>query len=771
MAFKTVLSRRGHEYLLALLVAFNVLLLVGLWVGIQIYTKNERIAAVRSASGDMDNLVRSYEQYILRTLHHDDEVVKFIKFQYESNEGVIDLPNFVERGLLSSDILTLASVIDAKGNLIATSRRQPIEKTNLHDREHFRVHIDADSQKMFISKVVRGRISGAETLQMTRRLNHDDGSFAGVVVLSATPSTFTDFYNKADFGTHGMVGLLGTDGAYRAIRIGDAEKSKISVNFLDTLAMLTAAHKSEASVVLSAIDKTPRVTAYRMLSEYPLMVSVGISMDDVLRDVNLAAVTHYRWAAGATGIILIFLFVTGLLAFQLKKHQIKMEFLAGHDSLTQLPNRLLFLRHLQSAMDLFPAQSGGTAVLFIDLDNFKNINDSLGHETGDQMLCAVARRLQSSVRSTDTVYRLGGDEFTVILNNFTNDRLAVLASIRILTELEQPFTINERFLSIGASVGISRYPLDGNTTSEILQHADMAMYQAKTEQKGAYRFFSARLGNELADRLTLEQSIRVGISRHEFFLNYQPKVDLQTEKIVGFEALMRWRHPSKGIVLPGEFIPVAETTGLILPLGRQAIEMACSQMQRWHQAGLGWIPVAVNVSARQFNSDHLVKDILAALAKYGVPSSVLEVELTESLVMDDPVIAETILLELRAIGIKISIDDFGAGHSSLASLMHYSVDCLKIDRAFIQNSSTEIIRAVISLAKSFDLQVVAEGVETSTQRDMLKGLSCEIAQGYFYSMPVTAEEVPDLLLKFSGTNPLEILGDDYQATPARKHEA
>lgn len=750
MPLKAALFRRGHESLLALLIAFNFLLLVGLWVGINIYTKNESTAAIHAANSDMENLVRGYEQYILRTLHHDDEVVKFLKFQYESREGAIDLPDFVERGLLSSDVLTLASIINENGDLIATTRPEPFERVNLRDREHFYTHVSADSQKMFISKPVVGRVSATETLQMSRRLNHADGTFAGVVVLSAEPSTFTDFYNKADFGTQGLVSLLGTDGIYRAIRIGNTAKRNFTVDFTSTVKLYSEAHKSEMPVVIKAIDNTPRVSAYRQLEEYPFIVSVGISMEDVLRDVNLAAVTHYRWAAAATCLIAIFLLVTSLLAFRLKNHQAQMEYLAGHDTLTQLPNRLLFLRSLQNAINHFQEGNGGTAVLFIDLDNFKNINDSLGHETGDQLLCAVAERLKSSVRSTDSVFRLGGDEFTVILNNFTDDRLAVLACNRILAALERPFPMNERSLSIGASVGISRYPLDGNTTSELLQRADIAMYQAKTEQKGAYRFFSARLGNELADRLALEQSIREGISNGEFFLTYQAKVDLRTERIVGFEALMRWRHPFKGIILPGEFIPVAEATGLILPLGRRALEMACAQMQFWHQAGLGWIPVAVNVSARQFNSDSLLEEIVAVLKKYDVPPSILEVELTESLVMDDPVAAEVILLELRAIGVKISIDDFGAGHSSLASLMNFSVDCLKIDRAFIQSSSIEIIRTVIALAKSFKLQVIAEGVETSIQRDMLKELSCELAQGYFYSRPLPPEEIPALLEKFSG---------------------
>ncbi|PUA17539.1 EAL domain-containing protein [Glaciimonas sp. PCH181] len=745
---KTTVFHRGHDSLLVLLLAFNLLLLVGLWVGIHIYTENERVAALHSASSDMDTLARGYEQYTLRTLHHDDEVVKYLKFQYESNNGMIDLPDFIERGLLSSDLLILASIANEKGDLVATTKTGPFQTVNLRDREHFKVHIANDSQKMFISKPVMGRVSNKETLQMSRRLNYANGSFRGVVVLSADPASFTDFYNKADFGAQGMVSLLGADGTYRAIRVGETAKRNVTVNFANTLALYTAAHKTDSPVVINAIDDIPRISAFRQLDEYPLSVSVGISVDDVLRDVNLAAVTHYRWAVGASCLIIGFMIVTGLLAFKLKNHQAQMEYLAGHDPLTQLPNRLLFLRHLQNEINYAQNKKSGTGVLFIDLDNFKNINDSLGHETGDKLLCAVAERLQSAVRNSDSVFRLGGDEFTVILNNFTDDKVAVLASNRIITAMEKPFSINGKSLSIGASVGISRHPLDGTTTTELLQHADIAMYQAKTEEKGAYRFFSARLGTEMAERLALEQSIREGISRQEFFLTYQPKIDLMSERVVGFEALMRWQHPLKGIVLPSEFIPAAEATGLILPLGRRALEMACEQMQRWQTAGLGWIPVAVNVSARQFNSSHLIQDVVAALENHGVPPSILEVELTESLVMNDPIAAEAILMKLRAIGIKVSIDDFGAGHSSLASLMHYSVDCLKIDRAFIQSGATEIIRTVISLAKSFHLQVIAEGVETAAQRDMLRALSCEIVQGYFYSMPVRAEEVPALLTRF-----------------------
>jgi diguanylate cyclase (GGDEF)-like protein len=747
----TTAAQRGYTSLLVLLVAFNLFLLVGLWVKINIDIQNERRAAIHAATSDMENLVRGYEQYTLRTLRHYDEVTRFLKFQYETRGGIVDFKDFVERGLLPSDALILVSIANEKGELIASTSAAPFGKVSIRDREHFQVHVAADSHQMFISKPVVGRLSKKETLQLTRRLNHPDGTFAGVVVVSGQPSSFTDFYNKADFGKDGMVSLLGTDGAYRAIRIGDSTKSNITVNFPNTLALYAAARKSGTPAVITAIDAIPRISASRQLHDYPILVSVGISMPEVLREVNLAAATYYRWAIATSCFIAGFLVLTALLAFKLINRQ---AYLAGHDPLTQLPNRMLFLRSLQHEISRFQENNGGTGVLFIDLDNFKNVNDSLGHEMGDALLCAVAERLRASVRKTDTVFRLGGDEFTVILKNIIDDELAVVASKRILAGLEQPFFIDGRRLSIGASVGISRHPLDGNSTSELLKHADIAMYQAKTQERGAYRFFSARLSSEVADRLALEQSIREGIARQEFFLVYQPKIDLKSERIVGFEALLRWQHPSKGIVLPGEFIPAAEATGLILPLGRLALEMACEQMQGWQKAGLGWIPVAVNVSAQQFKRGQLVDEIVATLKEHGVPPCTLEVELTESLVMEDPTEAEVMLLALKAIGIKVSIDDFGTGHSSLASLTRFSVDYLKIDRSFIQNSpeqthSADIVRAVIALAKSFNLQVIAEGVETSAQLDMLKALSCDMAQGYFYSMPVMAKEVPGLLSRFS----------------------
>jgi diguanylate cyclase (GGDEF)-like protein len=749
----TTAFQRGYATLLVLLVAFNLLLLVGLWVGINIYLQNERRAAIHAASTDMENLVRGYEQYTLRTLRHYDEITRFLKFEYESSAGLIGLRYLVEQGLLSSDAFILASIANEKGEVITTTYQGPIDRVSIRDREHFKVHVAADSHLMFISKPVVGRVSRQETLQLSRRLNHADGTFAGVVVVSGKPSFFTDFYNKADFGKDGMVSLLGTDGSYRAIRIGESTKSKVTVNFPDTLALFSAAHKSETPAVVSAIDAIPRLSAYRQLQDYPLMVSVGISIPEVLKDVNLAAATYYRWAIAASCFILGFLALTTLLAVKLKTRQAQLAYLAGHDPLTQLPNRLLFLQTLQHEISGFQKNNCGTGVLFIDLDNFKIVNDSLGHEMGDMLLRAVADRLQASVRITDSVFRLGGDEFIVILKNFINDELAVVASKRILAGLEQPFFIEGRRLSIGASVGVSRHPMDGNSPSKLLQHADIAMYQAKVQEKGTYRFFSARLSSEVADRLALEQSIQEGIARQEFFLVYQPKIDLTSERIIGFEALLRWQHPSKGIVLPGEFIPAAEATGLILPLGRLALGMACEQMQEWQKAGLGWIPVAVNVSAQQFKRGQLVDEIVTALEKHGVPPVALEVELTESLVMDDPGAAASMLLALKAIGIKVSIDDFGTGHSSLASLMRFSVDCLKIDRSFIQNSqeqthSADIVRTVIALAKSFNLQVIAEGVETSAQRDMLKALSCDMAQGYFYSMPVVAQEVPGLLSRF-----------------------
>lgn len=442
----------------------------------------------------------------------------------------------------------------------------------------------------------------------------------------------------------------------------------------------------------------------------------------------------------------------------IKESQQRLEQLANYDTLTSLPNRHFFQDRLTIALEHSKRAGCKLALLFIDLDNFKNINDSIGHQVGDLLLKEVSLRLHQCIRSEDTVCRLGGDEFTVIIEDLAGPDEAAVVSERIINALGQPFQLGGHTISTSASIGISVSPGDGNDTSTLIKNADLAMYKAKELGKSGYHFFSHQLGDKVAKRLLLEQSLRGAIERNELFLVYQPKVHLAARGVAGFEALLRWRHDERGVVSPLDFIPVAESTGLIVPIGEWVIDRACAQVKSWKEEGLGELSVAVNVSAQQFKRGDLVGAVELSLAEHGVAAHRLELEITESVVMEDPEAAQRTLKQLKELGVLISVDDFGTGYSSLASLKRYAVDTLKIDRSFTRDVATDaetaaITKAIINMAHSLRMEVVAEGVELPAQLQFLEQNCCDQAQGYLFSGPVPADEVPGLLASLARSSP------------------
>ncbi len=428
--------------------------------------------------------------------------------------------------------------------------------------------------------------------------------------------------------------------------------------------------------------------------------------------------------------------------------------MAHYDALTKLPNRLLLKDRLQQAMASAERQRSFVAVLFIDLDRFKYVNDSLGHMAGDLLLCEVARRLNKNLRSEDTISRLGGDEFVIIIPHFNNIQESLLATTmiakKVMTELSKPFHINDREIYSTASIGIACYPNDGQTTNDLLKNADSAMYHAKSIGKNNYQFYSRILNDAALERLDMENSLRHALERHEFELHYQPKVETQTRRIHGAEALLRWNHPQKGRISPARFIPLCEEIGLIIPIGEWIIHTVCGQVKRWQDQGFSSLRIAVNLSPLQFRQPDLIKQVRNALDVFELDSSKLEFEITESVAMED--IDKTIatLGIFNDMGLHLSIDDFGTGYSSLNYLKRFPIHTLKIDQSFIRNLSTSfedaaIVKSIITLAHSLKFSVVAEGVENNEQLDYLSKLGCDEIQGYLFSPPVSADEFVKLL--------------------------
>jgi PAS domain S-box-containing protein len=450
---------------------------------------------------------------------------------------------------------------------------------------------------------------------------------------------------------------------------------------------------------------------------------------------------------------------------RLKDQQKQLEYLARYDSLTGLPNRSLFFDRLQHAIERAKRRNKRSAIVFIDVDNFKYVNDTLGHPAGDQLLRQIAERLKASVRAEDTLCRInddklalsenelcrfGGDEFVLLFEDIEDPDSIASVIQRIITSFEQPFDIEGHKIFATVSIGIALFPDDGADVETLVKNSDVAMYKAKEKGKNGYQFFTAGMNEEASKRLFLEAKLRRALEHNEFFLEYQPQLDIATSNIIGVEALLRWRDPESGIVPPGDFIPVAEITGLINPIGQWVLEEVCWQAQEWAKQGFD-IKVAVNLSARQFQQKNLTAMLEKTLASTGLAPELLEFEITESAVMQDAEATRRILTELKAMGVTIAVDDFGTGYSSLAYLKRFPVDKLKIDRAFVRDITTDsddaaIVTAVINLAHTLGMKVVAEGVETLEQLHYLRAKGCDEAQGYYFSRPVGIEKITDFFV-------------------------
>jgi diguanylate cyclase (GGDEF)-like protein len=428
----------------------------------------------------------------------------------------------------------------------------------------------------------------------------------------------------------------------------------------------------------------------------------------------------------------------------------RIQFLATHDDLTRLPNRVMFNQLFEQSIRLARRDNHQCAVLFIDLDRFKVINDSLGHAAGDTLLIEVAKRLRDCVRDSDVVGRLGGDEFVVMLDRISDrDQVAVVAR-KILAALLSPILLAGHECSTTGSVGIAVFPENGNDALTLTKNADIAMYLAKEEGKNDFRFFSSEIKSQSIERLMLEADLRHALELDQFTLHYQPKLDVQTGRITGLEALLRWVHPELGDLPPMEFISLAEETGLIIPIGLWVLKTACAQNMAWQRDGLPAISMAVNLSPRQFLDENLLRDIDELLMSTGMPAHLLQLEITESMVMQNVDRAVKVLDQIQSRGVRLAIDDFGTGYSSMSLMKQFPIDTIKIDRSFVrdlENSSQDraIAKAIISMGKALGLTVVAEGVETAEQDAFLRGHECDELQGYLFSRPIPAEAVALLL--------------------------
>ena len=489
----------------------------------------------------------------------------------------------------------------------------------------------------------------------------------------------------------------------------------------------------------------------------PIVGAVVLEYTQIYQEL-LDATTWQIYAVGGTGLLCVLL--VGLLGVKLnsslsrrleeKAAAEQMEYLAFHDKLTGLSNRGMFSRLLEQGLQEAKRYDRQLAVFFVDLDRFKNINDTLGHQAGDLLLQEMATRLKSCLRESDCLARLGGDEFVIMVPGFGEAEQLTAVAQKILAAVSRIFTLGDHEFHVTASIGISVYPTDGDDERVLMKNADIAMYHSKEDGKNTYTFYSAELNTHSLERLAFESSLRRALDAGQFEVHYQPKVDCHTNQMIGVEALLRWTHPDLGPVSPAKFIPVAEENGLIVPIGRWVLLAACQQQVAWRDLGHPPLRMSVNLSARQFYDDHLLADVRAILVQTGIDASFLELEITESMLMRDVDKASKVLMEFKELGIRLSLDDFGTGYSSLSNLKRFPIDTIKVDRSFVRElpankEDRAITDAIIVMGKSLKMSIVAEGVETQGQIDFLRKHDCDEFQGFYFSKAVPPAAIADLL--------------------------
>jgi diguanylate cyclase (GGDEF)-like protein len=730
-----------------------VCLLAGIWGTTWGTVRSIRTNAQHAAALSSRELLDTYEAQAVRSLGDIDHALDLVKFWPERNQHT--LADLKDKGLLPPDLLFTVSIADARGAIVESTH--PTAATNVAQDDAYRKQ--RDNEPFFVGQLPRGPTGDAK-LQFSRRLNAPNGAFDGVVIVAVDANFFVSGYEPAKLGEHGVLGLLGTDGVFHVRRSGDSVVSGDAVDYAATLAGADAA-ETDVAVTISPWDGVRRWSSARELYGFPVALLAGLSVDEQMAAAHAQMRTTVGWSLFGSLLVVALTGLLGRMSWQLVqgrmregeanlKHAQRVEYLAYHDGLTGLPNRSMFSKALSQSISEAHRYKRRIAVAFLDLDRFKQINDTLGHEAGDQLLREVAARLKGCVRNSDTVARLGGDEFVVLLPELDDERHAAVVAQKILAAAAKPFSLMGQEFRVTASIGISTYPQDGLDEQTLTKNADIAMYQAKAEGKNNFQFYSEKLNANSLERLTLESSLRHALERNEFRLYYQAKRDIASGRITGMEALLRWEHPDLGIVAPMQFIPVAEETGLIVPIGKWVLKTVGLQSISWQRQGLPALSIAINMTARQFLDERLLPDVAAILTETGMDPHLLEIELNESLLIHNTEKTARILAGLKALGVKIAVDDFGTGYSSLAMLQRFPLDTIKIDRSLMRNvfgapDETGLADAIIAMGKSLSLTVVAQGVETKEQAEYLRLHACDELQGFYFKRPLPVDQFTQLL--------------------------
>ncbi|MCE9665628.1 EAL domain-containing protein [Halomonas sp. M5N1S17] len=749
-----------------------LLVLAVIWGATLNLVTKEYAAADRTAAALVADSADTYEAQVVRALREIDTTLKLVHYSLGDRPAQAVLEELRDRDMLPPELLFTVSVADSGGDVIASTPEASPSQRNVADYDYFlRAHED---EGMVVGLPRRNQETGEWQLFFSRRAQAQAEGLTVIVAVSVHAGYFVSGYDPDVLGEGGILALLGSDGIFRVKRTGDELTMGAAVDYAAVIST-NGTIGGPARVEVNPWDQTPRYTVARQLYEFPLAIVVGLSEAEHLAAARQSVRSYLWYAALASLLLLAVIALLGRLSWRLQRsqsrimeervaHARRVEYLAFHDNLTGLPNRAYFTRLLTQGMQQSRRYGKRLALLFLDLDRFKAINDSLGHDAGDELLQEVGLRLNGSVRESDIVARLGGDEFVILLPEITDASQVAVVADKILAAVSMPFTLVGQEFRITVSIGIALFPQDGEDEQTLMKHADVAMYHAKEQGKNNAQFYSEKLSVDSLERLALESSMRKALEHEEFRLFYQSKQDMLTGRVTGMEALLRWQHPDLGLIAPMQFIPLAEENGLIVPIGRWVFNTACRQNVEWQAQGFPPLSMAVNLSARQFLDDHLLQDIKSALDETGMAPELLELEITESMMMLDMPRTVRILKDLKRMGVRVAIDDFGTGYSSLSKLKEFPLDTIKIDGSFIQdlvNSAEDrsLTEAIIELGKGLGLTVVAEGVESIEQADYLRVHSCDQFQGFYINMPMPAAEfevaMRQQIRRFEDTNPTD----------------
>lgn len=848
---------------------------VGIWgfVGYKNYTLGAETK--KAAFAKVSAFSMGFTQHDERMIRSRDLTARTISFLYGQELPATILQEFTGNILKHAGTNSSIAIVNADGKLTF-----PAKYTNVSiaDRAHFKYHQTHASDDVFISQPIHSRILNRTLITFARRITNQDGSFGGIVSVGVSPDEFLTGYDTSAIGKNGFMGVVGTDGQYRAYRLGNGRVCTANIHIPDLLTSSSGQKLVSADVFP---DKRARIVAWYKMPGYPLLTVAGVDVEEefaatvAAQDGNINTAIYISIFitiaafAGSAGLVLLgkrqrrnaasqdayrtaveashdgffvleavrddqekvvdfvcidsnakaaaligfpdkgminkcitdifpgdfgarltrgyakimrgnitvdkrAVFIRYDCALQNKWVDYRVvpyqngvtitvldvteektssdyaEWQKVHDAVTSLPNRQGFQKEMPEVLGRATVEGMKVALFVVDVDNFKVVNDTFGHAKGDALLKIISERLVALTSPNDLVCRLGADEFALaVIGNLTCEAIAEFAN-KILHTLSQPVYLGDKQAVVSASVGVSVYPDQGVDSSQLLQYADLAMVSAKEAGKNAFRYFEEELYAQADHRISLEQDLRVALARNELYLLYQPKIDLSTNCIVGMEALIRWQSPTRGMVSPLDFISAAEKTGLILPIGNFVIEEACRQIVAWRNEGRTPLPVSVNISPKQLKKGDLVDIIHQALTTHDVSSELLQIELTESSMMDDVVSSQSQLQAIKTLGVKILVDDFGTGYSSLALLKKFEVDVLKVDRSFVKDIPEDqedcaILEAIVSMANALHMEVVAEGVETAEQVSFLQKLGCESCQGFYYSKPISAKDMSNWL--------------------------